>query len=97
MLGLVWLSAADVSFAADSVAAKGTAQAAQPGHTALVNVNTASVAELSTLSGIGEKIAQDIIAYRQANGQFARIEDLMNVKGVGGKKFEAIKGNITVK
>ncbi|WP_265457424.1 helix-hairpin-helix domain-containing protein [Enterococcus sp. HY326] len=61
-----------------------------------VNINTADLAELQTLSGIGEKKAQDIINYRQANGSFANIEDLTKVSGIGEKTLEKLKDFITV-
>lgn len=61
-----------------------------------VNINTATQAELETLKGIGPKTAQAIIQYRADKGNFARIEDLMLVKGIGAKKFESLKGMITV-
>lgn len=61
-----------------------------------VNINTAAAEELVTLDGIGEKTAQNIVEYREANGPFATIEDIKNVKGVGEKKFEKIKERITV-
>lgn len=63
---------------------------------ALVNINTASETELQTLSGIGPKKAADIIAYREANGSFAAIEDLKQVSGIGDKTFEALQDAITV-
>jgi len=62
----------------------------------VVNINTASAEELATLEGIGEKTAQNIIEYRDANGPFAAIEDIKNVKGIGDKKFEKIKESIAV-
>lgn len=62
----------------------------------LVNINTAAQSELETLTGIGPKTAQAIIAYREANNGFARVEDLLLVKGIGAKKYDAIKGMITV-
>jgi len=61
-----------------------------------VNVNTASAAELQTLPGIGPKTAEAIIARREAFGPFARTNELLNVKGIGAKKYEAIAGLITV-
>jgi len=62
----------------------------------VVNINTASAEELVALEGIGEKTAQNIVEYRDANGPFAAIDDIKNVKGIGDKKFEKIKENIAV-
>lgn len=61
----------------------------------LVNINTASAAELEQLNGIGEKTAAAIIEYRQET-PFEKIEDIKNVKGIGDKKFEDIKNMICV-
>ena len=61
-----------------------------------ININTAGVSELVKLPGIGQKTAQSIVDHRAAKGSFARVEDLMNVKGIGPKKFDAIKDDITV-
>ena len=72
-------------------AAKAKATAANP-----VNLNSASVAQLQTLPGIGASTAQRIIEYRQKNGSFKKIEELMNVKGIGEKSFLKLKPLITV-
>ena len=61
-----------------------------------ININTAAAEELVSLSGIGEGRAADIIAYREENGAFSRIEDIMKVSGIGEKTFEEIKERITV-
>lgn len=61
-----------------------------------ININTAGAGDLVRLSGIGDKTAQSIIDHRTANGPFRRVEDIMNVKGIGPKKFDAIKDNITI-
>ncbi len=61
-----------------------------------VNLNTATVAQLETLPGIGLKTAERIIEYRQKNGGFKKIEDLMNVRGVGERSFLKLKAMITV-
>ncbi|MEE1227964.1 MAG: helix-hairpin-helix domain-containing protein [Lachnospiraceae bacterium] len=63
---------------------------------ALVNLNSASKDQLMTLNGIGESRAEDIIAYRQENGLFSKVEDLMNVSGIGEGIFQKIKDSITV-
>lgn len=64
------------------------------GENALVNINTASAEELEGLDGIGEKLAQAIIDYRSVK-PFDTIEEVMQVKGIGEKRFEKIKDSIT--
>lgn len=66
------------------------------GSNVLVNINTASLEELQTLSGIGEAKAQAIIDYRNEVGKFTKIKDITNVSGIGEAAFEKIKDNITV-
>jgi competence protein ComEA len=61
----------------------------------LVNINTASLDELNALPGIGPTTAQKIIDYRDENGEFSTIEDIMNVSGIGPATFEDIKDLIT--
>ncbi|WP_461215374.1 helix-hairpin-helix domain-containing protein [Lacticaseibacillus sp. GG6-2] len=63
---------------------------------ALVNLNTATEAELQTLSGIGPKKAADIIAYREEHGGFTAIEELKEVSGIGDKTFEKLAPLVTV-
>lgn len=62
----------------------------------LINVNTADQASLETLNGVGPSKAQAIISYRTQNGPFAKIEDIMNVSGIGTATFNNIKDYITV-
>ena len=62
----------------------------------LVNLNTATEADFQTISGIGQKRAQDIIAYREANGKFKSVDDLKNVTGIGAKTLEKLKEYVTV-
>ena len=70
--------------------------AAKPAVTSIVNINTASAAELEALPGIGAKTAARIIDHRQKNGPFKKIEELMNVRGVGEKAFLKLKPQISV-
>ena len=63
---------------------------------ALVNLNTASKEELMTLPGVGESKALKIITYREENGGFNAIEDIMNITGIKEKMFDKIKDHITV-
>ena len=61
-----------------------------------MNINKATQSELETLPGIGEAMANRIIEYREQNGNFQKIEDLKNVKGIGEAKFDKIKELVTV-
>ena len=73
------------------------ATSSAPGEkTGKVHLNRATEAELQTVSGIGQKRAQDIIAYREANGPFRSVEDLKNVSGIGEKTLEKLKDAFTV-
>ncbi len=69
---------------------------AKPAVTAAINLNSASATELEALPGIGAKTAARIVEYRQKNGPFKKIEELMNVRGVGEKNFLKLKEQITV-
>jgi len=67
-----------------------------PGETELININTASQFQLESLPGIGPTTAQKIIDYREENGPFSTIEEIMDVSGIGPGTFERIKDLITV-
>jgi competence protein ComEA len=63
---------------------------------AAININTASQQQLEELPGIGARTAERIIEFRQKNGPFRKVEELMNVKGIGEKSFLKLKPRLTV-
>ncbi|HEM4424105.1 TPA: helix-hairpin-helix domain-containing protein [Streptococcus suis] len=81
-----------------SIVASTTASSAisPEGNESKVSLNTATEADLQTISGIGAKRAADIIAYREANGGFKSVDDLNNVSGIGDKTMESIRPYVTV-
>ncbi|MGT2833564.1 helix-hairpin-helix domain-containing protein [Streptococcus halotolerans] len=64
--------------------------------TGKVDLNRATLADLQTISGIGQKRAQDIIDYRDSNGGFKSVDDLSNVSGIGDKTLEKLREEVTV-
>lgn len=61
-----------------------------------VNINTASVTELMQLPKVGARTAERIVAYRKQHGGFKRVEELMNVKGIGEKSFAKLRSHLSV-
>ena len=61
-----------------------------------ININTAGAEELAALPGIGPSYAKRIVDYREKNGPFKRVEDLLNVQGIGDKTLEKIREKVTV-
>ena len=82
--------------AAQSSGAAVNAAVYSGGSSGLININLAGPAQLDELPGIGPSYAQRIIDYRTQNGPFAAVEDIMNVSGIGEKRFEQIKSQICV-
>jgi competence protein ComEA len=70
--------------------------AAKASVSGIVNINTAAAAEFEGLPGIGAKTAARIIEYRQKNGPFKKVEELMNVRGIGEKNFLKLRPQLTV-
>ena len=90
---VVLMLAASLALAAGQ---KDDRQAAKAGPSAPINLNTATMSQLESLPGIGPKTAERIIEYREKAGGFKKIEELMNVQGVGEKSFLKLKDLITV-
>jgi competence protein ComEA len=87
------LSLASPAFA---ITTQQAAPAAASASVPAINLNAATVDQLETLPGIGRKTAERIIEYRTKSGGFKRIEDLMNVKGIGEKSFLKLKPLVAV-
>jgi competence protein ComEA len=98
LLSIVALSALALAHPVVASAAQGSSggAAVKPGNVATTNINTASVKELDALPGIGAKTAALIVEYRQKNGPFKKVEELMNVRGVGEKSFLKLKPQLTI-
>lgn len=73
-----------------------TTSTSSSGSSTVVNINSATKEELLTLNGVGDKKADQIINYRDEQGNFKSIEDLKNVQGIGDKIFEGLKDSVTV-
>lgn len=71
-------------------------RAKKPDHPPVLNLNTASLTQLQLLHGIGPKMAQRIVDYRHSHGPFTTPEQIMDVKGIGPKKFEKIKAYLKI-
>ncbi|MDR2975860.1 MAG: helix-hairpin-helix domain-containing protein [Streptococcaceae bacterium] len=76
--------------------ASGSESTEVPVESAKININTADATQLQSLSGVGQKKAQDIIDYRTQNGSFKTVDDLGNVSGFGPKSLEKLKESVTV-
>lgn len=67
-----------------------------PSPSGKVNINKATATDLMTVSGIGEKRAQDIISYREEHGKFSTLDELTNVSGIGAKTLEKLQSELTI-
>jgi len=85
---------AAVTGGAPGAAAAGGAVSGSPGQP--LDLNTATAAQLENLDGVGPKTAQKIIEFREANGGFKSVEELMEVPGIGPAKFEQFKSQVFV-
>ena len=90
--GALLLTAPMVSAQSEQAASSAAAAPAKPA----LNLNSATLDQLETLPGIGRKTAERILEYRTKSGGFKRIEELMNVKGIGEKSFLKLKPLIAV-
>lgn len=92
-------AAAPTAGMASNAAASSSSSSSSPAASSAagkVNLNTATAADLQKLNGIGEKKAEQIIAYREQKGGFKSIDELKEVSGIGDKTFDALKDQITV-
>ena len=90
------LVAAALAFAMAFVLSTGMAFAAKPAPAGKVNINTATAAQLTTLPGVGEKLAARIVEYRQKSGGFKSVQELMNVKGIGEKNLTKLEPHLSL-
>jgi len=92
----VLLAVAALAVAPVAAQSKSATPKPAPTASAPLNINTATLAQLEALPGLGKAVAERIVEYREKNGNFKKVEDLMNVKGIGEKSFLKLKPLITV-
>lgn len=68
----------------------------KPADELLVDINNASAKDLAELPGVGDKVAARIVNYREKNGRFQKVEEIMNVRGIGEKTFVKLRDHLVV-
>ena len=96
LMAIAVLAAAPAAAQQKSSTPKAAAGKTAPTAGAPLNINTATAAQFEALPGLGKAVAERIVEYRDKNGNFKKVEDLMNVKGIGEKSFLKLKPLITV-
>lgn len=86
----------EVTYSRSSATSEKTVKTDSEQEPGLIDINTANQEELEELPEIGEEIASRIIKYRETNGAFNSVEDLLNVEGIGKKTFAAVQNLVTV-
>lgn len=94
LFSFVFFSCASFGLWADTSPSAGSPTAADVQQ--LISINSADVATLAQLKGVGIKKAEAIVAWREANGEFKAIEQLMDVKGIGEATFEANRDKLSL-
>ncbi len=95
-LVVLMLGGVSTAFAVENVPAAKPAKTEVVAPKNIVNINTADVQELTKLKGVGEKKAEAIITWRNENGGFKTVDDLLEVKGIGEATLEANRASISI-
>jgi competence protein ComEA len=96
IVAIAFAGASSLLAQTDAPPAKTPKPAVAAASTQVINLNTATAIQIATLPGIGPKAADLIVQYRQKNGNFKKVEEIMNVRGIGEKTFLKLKGRIIV-
>jgi competence protein ComEA len=97
-MNLAWVMLICLSLALTPLSALAQQSKSSPkaASTEKVNLNSATAEQLQTLPGVGPSIAKRILDHRTKNGKFNKIEEILNVKGIGEKKFQKMKDRLVV-
>ena len=95
-IAMATLALLAATLSAPTASAQETAPAAQARAAGALNINTATAEQFEALPGLGAKTAARIVEYRQKNGGLKKLEDLMNVRGIGEKNFLRLKPLLTL-